>query len=399
MSTTDLATALTAWAGDPHVAGIQIRTAFTSPLPTVTPPAGTLRADSRDVPGEFALPTGELGATLDSWSSQASRMEAATENLADLICYPLIRLVDDQGNVLTTSARLSHRHADATWRAARAQLEAAGIPFAAIQDATVTDAAALLRYYPLAILLGWWHSHTATTDKDKATNRLKAAGGDMELAAALAGYARLSPDARSARVITSEILATGVARRLRMNARVDSLFGPLAKEKSDETGAKKTGKAGGDGPSALGLGSLPPVAAHRAPVDVTFNKIHGDWWLSLAGLRRFSFGPDIDTDTARTLLTALGLLLHQAMILDTRLRAGTELVATRQGSTAQILAHYADPQDLPEAPMGDLIELVRDLGARAGWNGPIEVTIPAGSVLDRLIHGAKQEREQEQEES
>lgn len=396
MSSNDLGTILAAWTADPHAAGIKIRTAFTSPLPTLTPPAGTMRAEGRDVAGEFALPTGELAVTIDGWSSQASRMETAVEHLAEQIGYPLIRLVNEDGKILTTSARLSHRQADATWRASRTQLQDAGIPFEQIQDATVTDAGALLRWFPISILFGWWHSHTLNTDGDKAANRLKAAGGNQEIADALAGYARISPDARSARVITSEILATGVARRVRMNARVDSLFGPLTGDSnSDAPAQKKNNKAGGAKPSALGLGSLPPVAANKAPVDVTFNEVHGHWWLSLAGLRRFAFGPDINIDTARALLVALGLLTYQDMITDTRLRAGTELVADREGSSTQLLRHFDAPLDLPGHSRQDLIDLVANLGAQVGWQGPLDVTIPAGSVLDQLLHGAQKEQEED----
>lgn len=399
MTPQTLAAQLTDMATDPTTAGIKIRTAFTSPLPTLTPPAGTLRADGRDVKGEFDLPEGGVGVTIDSWSSQASRMETAVEEIAEQIGYPLIRLVNTDGQILTTSARLSHRHADATWRAARTQIEAAGVPFQQIQDATISDAAALLRWYPIAITFGWWHSHVTTTDKKKIDARLQAAGGDTALADALAGYARVSPDARSARVITSEILATGTARRLRMNARVDSLFGPLTGPGSSpsETGAKKRGATAQPRPSMLGLGSLPPVAAERAPVDVTFTEVHGNWWLSLAGLRRFKFGPDVDTATARTLLIALGLLLRLEAIAQTRLRAGTELIATRDGSTAQVLRHFAVPQDLHEVDRATLIELVSDLGAKVGWDGAVTVTIPTGSVLDKLLHGAQAEQETEDE--
>ncbi|GAB78905.1 CRISPR-associated protein Csb1 [Austwickia chelonae] len=378
---------LTAWAADPNAAGIQIRTTFNSPLPTVTPPAGTLRADRKDIAGEFPLPDGTLGVTIDSWASQASRMEAAAETLAEEIGFPLVRFVTEDGKLLTTSARLSHRHADATWRAAQAQIKAAEIPFQEIQNATVNNAGMLLRWQPLAVLFGWWHSHIAADAKSKkaAPKGAPAAGGDKEVRAALAGYARVSPDARSARVVTSEVLATGVARRLRMTARVDSLFGPLQP-------AGRTSKLVGEKPSTVGLGSLPPVEAGKAPVDVTFEKIEGRWWFSLAGLRRFDFGPDVDADTARALLVALALLLRDEAIAETRLRAGTELIAAPEGTTGQVLRHNAPADALPVLSRAQLIDIVRDLGAQLGWGGPVDVPILPGSVLARLLETAKTEQ-------
>lgn len=372
---------------DPDAAGIRIVTRYTSPLITVTPPAGTLRADGRDVNGEFKLPDGRCAVTIDSWGSQASRMEAAVETLAEQIGYPLLRFVNDDGTLLTTTARLSHRQADATWRAARNELEEAGVPFQEIMDATIADASALMSWYPISILFGWWHSHSATADKKKVTERraerLKALGGDQLVADAFEGYARLGPDARSARLITAEIVALGTARRLRMAAKSDSLFGPLK-------GGERSSSGKSTGPSAVGLGSLPPVMESKAPVDVTYDSIEGTWFCSLAGLRQIGFGHS-DATVSRTLLLALGLLLHQEAQRQTRLRAGTELIATSDGSCAEVLRHGAPGQPWEVQNTTELIATVRELGARAGWTGPKDVRIPAGSILDKLLHLAETE--------
>ena len=197
---------------DPAVAGLRSQTRYESALgATVTPPAGTLRSDGRDVRGEFDLADGQQAVTLDSWGSQASRMEASLEGLADRINYPLIRFLDEEGGVLTTSVRLSHRHADATWRAARPQLEKAGVPFEDVREATVRDAGQLVRWFPTAPLFGWWHSHTPNAEKDKRT----ASVYDQQTAEAFSGYARIHADARAARLVTSEVIAVGTARRVR----------------------------------------------------------------------------------------------------------------------------------------------------------------------------------------
>lgn len=376
---------LTTLIEDPDVAGIRILTHYQSPLMTVTPPAGTLRAAGKDVHGEFEFPDGSQGVTVDSWGSQASRMEAAAEEIADQIGLPVVRFRNNNGEVLTTSTRLSHRHADATWRAARPELDAAGIPFDDIRDATVSDAAPLLRWFPTAILLGWWHSHIQSDKKD--TQRLSAFRKDKGIADALAGYARISNASRSARVVTSEITATGIHRRARMAARIDYLFGPLS------GGAHEQGEKS-SGPSAYGLGSLPPVRETNAPVDVTYDSVEGRWWLSLADLRRFNFA-DTTTQDAHLLLAALALLLHAIADRQTRLRAGTELVASH--AEVEIWRHRgpAEPLELPTVE--DLITLVRSLGQRVGWNGPIDVTIPPTSILGRLIDMLSSQQESSEE--
>lgn len=367
---------------DPTAAGIRVTTHYTSAIgPTVTPPAGTLRILGDrpvDVHGEFELPDGRQAVTLDSWGSQASRMEASAEALAEQIGFPLVRFLDKNGQLLTTSVRLSHRHADATWRAARKELEAVGVPFADIQNATVSHADPLLRWFPTAPLFGWWHSHI-TNEKKHAT---LAATLGSDVADAVAGYARLHEDSRSARVITAEIIAKGVHRRQRMAARSDSLFGPL----KSITGIRK----GSIKPSELGLGSLPPVDEKKAPVDVTYEDIQGNWFLSLAGLRRYGYDT-IDRTDAGSLLMALGLLLRETAQQESRLRAGTELAVSAPGPRAEILWH-GDQDEPIELPSHDeLCQIVRTLGEKVGWRGPLDVTFASDSVLLKLLGGANRE--------
>ncbi|MFX0538607.1 type I-G CRISPR-associated RAMP protein Csb1/Cas7g [Ornithinimicrobium sp. Y1847] len=363
---------------DPRVAGLRSHTTYESALArTVTPPAGTLRSDGRDVEGEFELPDGTKAVTLDTWGSQASRMESAIEQVADDIGYPLIRFVDEEGALLTTSVRLSHRHADATWRAARKQLEGAGIPFLRLRDVTAQDASLLLRWFPTAPIFGWWHSHTANAQKEAK----KLEKYDKETAEAFAGYARVHADSRSARLVTSEIVATDVHRRVRRAARVDTLFGPLKSSRS-------TGSAKSDGPSALGLGSLPPVEFSKAPIDVSYGAIEGTWFLSLTGLRRFGWGAN--PKIAQALVVALALLLRELTRLDGRLRAGTELIAQTNGQI-QVVGHGMEAVNWSDYSLGDLMDVVRELGASVGWDGPVDVVIPADSVLGGLFKTADRE--------
>ncbi|NHN56238.1 type I-U CRISPR-associated protein Cas7 [Calidifontibacter sp. DB0510] len=360
---------------DDAAAGLRIITRYDSAQLTVTPPAGTLRANGQDVQGEFGMPNGTTAVTVDSWSSQMSRFELEAEAVADAIGYPLIRFIGPDGERWTSSARLSHRQADATWRAARNVLEAAGVPFGDIQAATVADPSALLRWFPLSILGGWWHSHVVPAPK-KAVDQAKARkiwARDQDTVDAFAGYARMRPDARSARLVTSEIIALNARRRSRMAAKVDDLFGAV------------TGKEGEQkGPSAVGLGSLPPVLESKAPVDVTFGAIEGRWFFSFAGLREFAFDDDV-RDDARVLAVALAVLLHLKAQQRTRLRAGTELIVDVNSSRTEVLRHdgAAEPIELP--PMSDLIDVVKRLGARVGWGGPVDISFTEDSILARLV--------------
>ncbi|CAG7570807.1 CRISPR-associated protein Csb1 [Barrientosiimonas humi] len=365
------------WISDRDVAGLQFTTGFESLIgETVTPPAGTMQAGGRVVQGEFTLPDGRVAVTIDSWGSQASRMEAAVEAVAEDIGYPLVRFVDEDGGLLTTSVRLSHRQADATWRAARVQLEEAGIPFQEIQQATTSNAGALVRWFPTSPIFGWWHSHTVS--QKKLDRNTKVFG--KELADAFEGYAKVHSDARSARIVTAEIVATGVARRHRMAAKQDTLFGPQAKQggSKDEVG-----------PSALGLGSMPPTAIEKAPVDVTYESIVGHWFLSFSGLRRFGWA-DQDAADANALMVALALLLREVAAQDARLRAGTELRIVN-APKATLVRHAVDAEEVSLPSGEELVALVRELGSRAGWEGPVTVTIPPKSILGQLLEKSDRE--------
>ena len=84
----------------------------------------------------------------------------------------MVVLVDEDGEVLTTSVELSHRQADATWRLIRGELAGKGVDFEGIQNATRSQPDALLTGFPTAIPFGWWHSQTKRSQKaaDKANH-------------------------------------------------------------------------------------------------------------------------------------------------------------------------------------------------------------------------------------
>ena len=373
---------------DNAVAGISVTSEYESLLGmTVTPPAGTIRQEG-EVVGFFETFDGKKAATIDSWGSQASRCEAllasrfrgGTSTLAEVLGFPMVVLLDEEGEVLTTSVELSHRQADATWRLIRDELTGKGVDFEGIQNATRSQPDALLVGFPTAIPFGWWHSQTKRSQKaaDKANKGGNKEGGKnaRELNATrdeYLGYYVMDPaESRSARLFTSEIVATGVSERRRMAAKTDPLFAAVGKEV----------KIQGVELSNLGLGSMPPAKVAKAPSDLTYEFIKGKAFFSLAGLRTFAFSRP---EPARALVVSLTLLLYRLLQERLDLRAGAELRLREPGLEVKVERHGAPSEPLALPEVDELVDLVRDLGQEIGWNGATTVTITHNSPLGKII--------------
>lgn len=373
---------------DNAVAGISVTSEYESLAGmTVTPPAGTIRQEG-EVVGFFETFDGKKAATIDSWGSQASRCEAllasrfrgGTSTLAEVLGFPMVVLLDEEGEVLTTSVELSHRQADATWRLIRDELTGKGVDFEGIQNATRSQPDALLVGFPTAIPFGWWHSQTKRSQKaaDKANKGGNKEGGKnaRELNATrdkYLGYYVMDPaESRSARLFTSEIVATGVSERRRMAAKTDPLFAAVGKEV----------KIQGVELSNLGLGSMPPAKVAKAPSDLTYEFIKGKAFFSLAGLRTFAFSR---SEPARALVVSLTLLLYRLLQERLDLRAGAELRLREPGLEAKVERHGAPSESLALPEVDELVDLVRDLGQEIGWNGATTVTITHNSPLGKII--------------
>ena len=373
---------------DNAVAGISVTSEYESLVGmTVTPPAGTIRQEG-EVVGFFETFDGKKAATIDSWGSQASRCEAllasrfrgGTSTLAEVLGFPMVVLLDEEGEVLTTSVELSHRQADATWRLIRDELTGKGVDFEGIQNATRSQPDALLVGFPTAIPFGWWHSQTKRSQKaaDKANKGGNKEGGKnaRELNATrdkYLGYYVMDPaESRSARLFTSEIVATGVSERRRMAAKTDPLFAAVGKEV----------KIQGVELSNLGLGSMPPAKVAKAPSGLTYEFIKGKAFFSLAGLRTFAFSRP---EPARALVVSLTLLLYRLLQERLDLRAGAELRLREPGLEAKVERHGAPSEPLALPEVDELVDLVRDLGQEIGWNGATTVTITHDSPLGKII--------------
>ena len=373
---------------DSAVAGISLTSKYDSLAGmTVTPPAGTIRQDGKVV-GFFETVDDGKAATIDSWGSQASRCEAllasrfrgGTSTLAEVLGFPMVVLLDEEGEVLTTSVELSHRQADTTWRLIRDELTDKGVDFEGIQNATRSQPDALLTGFPTAIPFGWWHSQTKRSQKavDKANQGGSKEGGKnaRELNATrdkYLGYYVMNPaESRSARLFTSEIIATGVSERRRMAGKTDPLFAATSK-KTTIQGVKL---------SVLGIGSLPPLAVAEAPSDLTYDYIVGKAFFSLAGLRTFAFSRP---EPARALVVSLTLLLYRLLQERLDLRAGAELRLREPGLEVMVERHGAPSEPLALPEVDELVDLVRDLGHEVGWNGATVVTITHDSPLGKII--------------
>ena len=292
----------------------------------------------------------------------------------------MVVLVDEEGEVLTTSVELSHRQADATWRLIRKELTDKGVDFEGIQNATRSQPDALLTGFPTAIPFGWWHSQTKRSQKavNDANNGGKKSGRKdaRELNATrdtYLGYYVMNPaESRSARLFTSEIIATGVSERRRMAGKTDPLFAATS-NKTTIRGVKL---------SALGIGSLPPLDISEAPSDLTYDSIVGKAFFSLAGLRTFAFSRP---EPARALVVSLTLLLYRLLQERLDLRAGAELRLREPGLEAKVERHGAPSEPLALPEVDELVDLVRDLGQEIGWNGATTVAVTHDSPLGKII--------------
>jgi len=339
---TDLINTVRALIADPTVAGISIRTWYSSTGPTVTPPAGTLVHDGKDSESAFfTLPDGRKAITIDSWGSQARRASLGIKRHADQLGYPLVTVYSDDDRIPdTTSLDWSHRHADATWRAVAPEATAAGIPFEHIRDSHIGEGDALLEHMPMSIVSGFWDSHTAS-DKEKAIG----ATADLKaLSERLKGWGKASERRRASRILTSEIIATGAAPRARFAARVDALFGAVQLE----------------GASNYGLGSIPP---QKAVKDVTFDTIEGTAFISFTYLRRWHFPKH--GDNGRAVVALLALAAHLVANEDLHLRTGSDLVV--ENVMASVARHGSEDQPLALPTFDEVAAATRDASADLGW--------------------------------
>lgn len=356
-SASELIAEIKSFLSDPNTAGIAVNSEYDSTTsPTVTPPAGSLTDRGKEtLAGFFKLPNGTDAVTIDSWGSQANRFEQGIKSVAGEIGYPLLS-VNIDGTTHSTSLDWSHRHADAQYRLVRDAFKDAGVDTDAVQNATVQDAEALLRYFPASVPFGWWDSHTA--GKEVKSKKVSA-----EVLAAVKGHGSAGAHRRSSRAVTSEIIAEGVNKRYRFAARLTT-YGAIGKDYSD-----------------IGLGTIPP---QQGPIDVTYNKIVGTSFLSFVYLRRFGFG--VNTEEGRALSAILGLIGFVTADRDLHLRTGAELILKNRTVTVERNGGEATDFVIPEIDV--LVEAARTLGVTFGWGDNAAVTVDATKAYRDVIAAA-----------
>jgi len=285
-----------------HAAAIRCRTRLqpaAGPGTKVFPPThkdGVYAMEKRRLPIE-----GSIGETreadcvlLDSVQSQANRIEDALQDALDrkLISIPVI--VVEFGDTIAdvqrvTSLQAPHRAADAILRDSLLN----GTSFRksdvgkAITDSSLTNAMALYRYCPHALILGVWDS---TGPK----------GG---------------LGAKFARALVSEIVGIDAVIGKKTSSRIDPLpTRASAKVVKDKDGSWKLAKdekaKGAVAPSEINHGNIPPTVSDGS---ATIGFADHTAVLSLPQLRRLRFPIDgaLDSkadDAARTVLASLALV-------------------------------------------------------------------------------------------
>ncbi|HVC35233.1 MAG TPA: type I-U CRISPR-associated RAMP protein Csb1/Cas7u [Chloroflexota bacterium] len=382
----DVARLADACADSSREAGIQITTALEpiagrmAPIKPATYAGGVFQEDERWW-GEPPERTGVI--VIDNPPSQANRLEAALHGMRSEFGLPEIVLdLTSVGNLPThlprqiSSFRFPHRQADAYLRDAVLD----GTPFprsaagAAIIDATADRPEALFRWFPQALLFGYWQSHLG---KKRTQSKLA-----RSWVSEIVGYA----PATSAGHRTGLSGTKGDPLNLAAEERVEYVEDDIlagwdltarAGKEAGPTGQRKKEKL-----SEIGHGQVP--YANAALASVSFKAIEQHTTVSFAGLRRIKTSAQ-----GRGLLVALGLIAHvDAFGRPFSLRSGCDLRPVR--SSWRWLGPDRDQelQALDFEGAADLlrhsVEAAGELASDGGWKSEPLVLRP-NSALQKAI--------------
>jgi CRISPR-associated protein Csb1 len=295
---------------------------------------------------------------IDNEPSQANRLEAALEQRRAELGLPEVVLNLTPVGALPphlprqiSSLRFPHRNADAYLR--DAMLDGAKFLSTetgkAIFAATADTPEALLRWFPQALLFGFWQSHLG----------------------------KKRSQAKLARAWVSEIIgvepaATSV-RRLGLKGDPLNLsvpdekvaFNPNAQDEWEFAGPGKAPKL-----ADIGHGQVPVTDDAAALAPVSFREVVQQATVSFAALRRVR--PQAGAAEARALLASLGLVAHLAAFgRPFSLRSGAELRPT--DTTWTWLGETGAPRIEPPS-LAAAIQVFRDCMSRAERAG-----LPVGS--------------------
>ena len=306
----------------------------------VMPPTYPVDAGSTPYVIEQRLINGEVRdvVLLDSVPSEANRIEAELNGLAEFAELPIVRLSFTVGHApetetaVVTSWTAPHRHADAYFEHSLCGDK----PFPssregrAILAALPTSAEALYHWFPGSLIFGAW------------TARKK------------------GQQARFPRVYTSEIVGYSPVVGARRAGRMDPL------NLQQPTDGKLASSLGKKRLSEVGLGNIAPVEQHGG---VTVERVVRSAWLSLTGLRRLSFGGGAERDAAAcAALAALALWGDRLAFAGASLwlRSGCELLPLKESLLWRGPGERNESLDLNVVAAKELFVKARDEAVAAG---------------------------------
>ena len=328
---------------------------------------------------------------IDNPPSQANRLEAALDNNAESIGIP--RLVLDLGGDEfahlpphlprhISSLRFPHRNADAYLRDSLLD----GVGFARtglgrkILWATASSAAALVAWFPQALLYGFWQSHLGK-------NRSQAKHARAWTSEIVGWHPAIGDSSGLTRTLGTKGDSLNLQDTAKIFFNADDLLAGweyVEGTKSSKTGGKKT-----DSMSNIGHGQVPFKNTELAPAAVSFKRITQATTCSFAQLRRVQLGDDFDSArdaAARSVLVALGLYAHQAAFgLGFALRSGTDLVP--EATSVRI---YGGAE---LGGLGDSFALLQDAVSHArrvgvpldGWNTDPVILHPNTGLTNAIL--------------
>lgn len=261
--------------------------------------------------------------SIDNVPSQANRLEAALERLADQLGLPRVTLdLSAIGSLpphlpkRLSGYRFPHRQADAYMRDALLD----GAPFTKTDqgrrlfDATADDAGPILEWFPQALLYGYWQSHLG---KKRSQSKLA-----RSWVSEIIGYEPATIETRTM-AVKGDPLNLSVSEEASFDPN-DELAGWRLIEDS-----KKADGGKGKRLSELGHGQVIATGPDAAPGGVSFADIVQRSTVSFASLRRIHVGSAEQDAAARALLVALGLAAHvNAFGRSFSLRSGCDLRPT-----------------------------------------------------------------------
>lgn len=263
---------------------------------------------------------------IDSVPSQANRLESALSEMRLQLGLPEIIL--DLGGMDSlpphlprrlSSFKFPHRQADAYLRDAvldGEKFESTAIG-RSLFSATSDSPDALFRWFPQAMLFGYWQSHLGTKRSQAKLAR--------SWVSEIAGYAPASPDGAptATRGTKGDPLNLSISDKVEFDDRDQT--GWTFSEGSKKAGGSKKSESLGE----IGHGQIPFDSGALA--GVSFRAVQQQATVSFAGLRRIRCVDPATSAAGRALLAALGIAAHAvAFGRPFSLRSGCDLRPAHQ---------------------------------------------------------------------